>query len=50
MLYIENNYNDIEISLSMEIHRGLEYCKLHDNFLKSCINNLGINIFHIKKK
>ena len=54
MLYIENTvlqkYNEKDISLSMELYRGIEYCNLHDIFLKSCIDNLGSNVFNIKKK
>ena len=52
MLYIENSnlQKDKDISLVMEIYRGIEYCNLHDKFLKSCIDNLGSNVFNIKKK
>ena len=34
----------------MELYRGIEYCKLHDDFLKSCLNNLNCSVFNIKKK
>ena len=50
MLFIENNYNYKEILIVNEIYRGIEYCKLHDNFLKSCIKNLDFSVFNIKKK
>jgi hypothetical protein len=55
MLFIENtishNYNNkINININMEILRGLEYCKLHDEFLKSCLKHLDSKVFNIKKK
>ena len=50
MLFIENKYNYKEILVINEIYRGIEYCKLHDNFLKSCIKNLDFSVFNIKKK
>ena len=50
MLFIENKYNYKEILVINEIYRGIEYCKLHDNFLKSNIKNLDFSVFNIKKK
>lgn len=50
MLFIENSFNDKEILITMELYRGLEYCKLHDNFFKSCLKHLDSSVFNIKKK
>tara|TARA_Y100000590_G_scaffold137033_2_gene156867 strand:+ start:1527 stop:2765 length:1239 start_codon:yes stop_codon:yes gene_type:complete len=50
MLFIENNYNNKEILITMELYRGIEYCKLHDNFFKSCLMHLSSSVFNIKKK
>lgn len=53
MLFIENtisqNYNN-KINLNIEIFRGVQYCKLHDEFLKSCLKHLDSKVFNIKKK
>jgi hypothetical protein len=50
MLFIENIYNKQEILIIYELYRGIEYCKLHDNFFKSCLKNLNTDVFNIKKK
>ena len=50
MLFIENNYTDKKILVIHELYRGIEYCKLHDNFFKSCLKHLGLSVFNIKKK
>lgn len=50
MLFIENKYNNKQISITMELYRGIEYCKLHDKFFKSCLNHLEFFVFNIKKK
>jgi hypothetical protein len=50
MLFIENKYNNNKISITMELYRGIEYCKLHDKFFKSCLNHLDSFVFNIKKK
>ena len=50
MLFIENIYNEKEILIIYELYRGIEYCKLHDNFFKSCLKNLNTDVFNIKKK
>ena len=46
MLFIENKYDNKKILVIMELYRGIEYCNLHDNFLKSCLNNLGPLVFN----
>lgn len=50
MLFIENIYKKKDIHIKMELYRGIEYCKLHDEFLKSCLKNLNCSVFNIKKK
>jgi len=50
MLFIENKYNNKEILVMHELYRGMEYCKLHDIFFKSCLKNLDSCVFNIKKK
>lgn len=50
MLFIENIYEKKNIHMEMELYRGIEYCKLHDAFLKSCLKNLNCSVFNIKKK
>lgn len=50
MLFIENIYEKKDIHIKMELYRGIEYCKLHDDFLKSCLKNLNCSVFNIKKK
>ena len=50
MLFIENSFDNKEILVTMELYRGIEYCKLHDNFFKSCLKHLDSSVFNIKKK
>tara|TARA_B100001121_G_scaffold307466_1_gene329053 strand:- start:5575 stop:6813 length:1239 start_codon:yes stop_codon:yes gene_type:complete len=50
MLFIENSFDNKEILITMELYRGIEYCKLHDNFFKSCLKHLDSSVFNIKKK
>jgi hypothetical protein len=50
MLFIENNYTNKKILVMQELYRGIEYCKLHDIFLKSCLKHLDPSVFNIKKK
>jgi hypothetical protein len=48
LLYKNNNINTT-LNLSLEIYRGELYCELLKNFTKSCLRNLGENVFSHKK-